>query len=178
MKKNALYFLLAFFAVIGIVSCEGRDWDTDDDIKDLSTSWSNEYVDLALDQKIFDRDSSYDKKWSVTTSVLRDTLYKKIHSSYASKYPNRDSVDVISTIIQIRDSLIVKVDGYRYSQKYWAHLYTVDEGILNYEGKFKVDFYETGKTTPWGWSEITYSRNKDTSDRYYLYDKKTKIGWF
>lgn len=176
MKKNALYILLALFAVIGILSCEGRDWDTDNDIKDLCISWSKEYVDLVLDQKIKAIDTTFHKEWSVTTSIITDTLYKEIHSSYACEYPNRDSVDVTSTFIQIHDSLIVKVDGYRYSQKYWAHLYTVDEGILNYEGKFKVDFYEIGKTTPWAWSEITYSKNKN--DNYYPYNKKSEIGWY
>lgn len=176
MKKIALYVLLATVAVIGIVSCVGRDWDTDFEIKDLSTSWSYKYVDLVLNQKIKNIDTTFHKEWSITTSIITDTLYKEIHSSYASEYPNRDSVDVTSIFIQIHDSLIVKVEGYRYSQKYWAHLYTVDEGILNYEGKFKVDFYETGKTTPWGWSEITYSKNKN--DRYDLYNKKTEIGWY
>jgi len=176
MKKFTLYISLAFSAVIGIVSCVGRDWDTDDEIKDLSTSWSKEYVDLVLDQKIKNIDTTYHKEWSVTTSIITDTLYKVIHNSYASKYPDLDSVEVTSTFIQIHDSLIVKVEGYRYSQKYWAHLYTVDEGIINYEGKFKVDFYETGKTAPWGWSEINYSKN--LNDRYELYNKKTEIGWY
>ena len=178
MKRFTLYIIVAVLSFIGFTACEGRVWDTDEDLRDLSRSWAREYIDLVLDQKISSIDSSYEKKWSVSTAILKDTLYKEIHNTYSSTYPDYDSVDVTSFFIQIRDSLIVKVDGYRFSKKYWAHLFTIDEGIVDYEGKFHVDFYENGKTMPWAWSETTYKKNNDRDSLYYPYWSKTEVGWY
>ena len=74
-------------------------------------------------------------------------------------------MNVCSTLIQIGDTATVVVDGYRYSDNLWAHLYTVDTGIINYKGMFRIDFYETGKTIPWAWSETTFE--KDTTKYHY-----------
>ena len=177
MKKTSLYITFALLALVGITACVGRNFDPDQDMKDLSDGWACEYVDNVLDQKIRSVDSSFNKKWSVTTSMIKDTLYKEIHNTYSKKYPLFDSVEVTSTFIQIRDSLIVKVDGYRYSEKYWAHLFTVGDGILDYEGKFRVEYYEIGEKTPWGWTETTYRKNEHPNDRK-PYLKKTKVGWY
>ena len=89
---------------------------------------------------------------------------------------NHDSVNIISSLLQIRDSIVLKTDGYRYSDYYWVHLYTVGPGIVNYEGRFHVDFYETGKTTPWGWSEITYHKS-NVYDRTYSCESPV-LGWY
>ena len=90
-----------------------------------------------------------------------------------------DSVVISYRLLQIKDSVVVTADGYRYSDRLWAHMYTVDEGIINYEGTFRVEFYENGKTTPWAWSDVRYSR----SERYDPYDshqyvKETETGWY
>jgi hypothetical protein len=82
-------------------------------------------------------------------------------------------------LVQIGDSIVVTTQGYRYSEKFWAHLYTVDSGIINFDGKFHVDFYETGKTTPWGWGEIKFTPYQD--DGYYHnypYDIYSDAGWY
>ena len=178
MKKIALYIGYVVVSLVGITSCTGRYWDPDDDLRDLTGSWAMEYVDNVLDQKIFSVDTSLAKEWSVTTTIIKDTLYKEIHNKYSKKYPSYDSVDVTSTFIQIRDSLTVKVEGYRYSEKYWAHLFTLDEGILEYEGKFRIDFYEMGKTTPWGWGEVVYSKSKKVKYWDTPYTSEIKIGWY
>ena len=73
------------------------------------------------------------------------------------------------------NAVAVVVDGYRYSDDFWTHLYTTDPGIINYEGKFRIDFYETGKTTPWAWGEVTYQRNDDGNWSEYQ-ASKPKVG--
>ena len=137
MKKISLYISVALVAFVGLISCQGRVFDPEEDLQDLSSEWAHEYVDLVLDQKILPEDSAYYKKWSVTTAYISDTLYKEIRNKYGSDPYRLDSVDVTSTFIQIHDSLIVKVDGYRFSEKYWAHLFTVGDGILEYELIYK-----------------------------------------
>ena len=72
--------------------------------------------------------------------------------------------------------MVVTVDGYRYAEKFWVHLYTVGEGIINYEGKFRVDFYETGKNTPWATSEREYSPSD--KDKYTPYSTTTQTNWY
>ena len=91
--------------------------------------------------------------------------------------PKNDSVDVTSTLLQIRDSVIIKSDGYRYSQKYWAHLFTVDPGIINYEGKYHIDFYEIGKDTPWAWAEVIFTKNPKSKYKYNT-SKEPVVGWY
>ena len=170
MKKVALYTSLLI--TVGFVSCKEKEWDTEQELKELTYSWLY-FVEEVMSYSVdLDDTLTYknDKIQIIAKSRLTDSLF--VEFKYNINEPTSDSVNVTSTLTQIRDSFVVKVDGYRYSQKYWAHLYTVDEGILNYEGKFRVDFYETGKTTPWGWSETTYCKD----DRYYLYNKKTEIG--
>ena len=114
----------------------------------------------------------------IAKSKLTDSLF--VEFKYDINEPTSDSVNVTSTLTQIGDSIIVKTDGYRFSNDFWVHLFTVDEGIINYEGKFHVDFYEIGKTTPWAWSEVSYQ--KDYKDYYYWKDidieKKIVVGWY
>ena len=90
-----------------------------------------------------------------------------------------DSVVISYRLLQIKDSVVVTADGYRYSDRLWAHMYTVDEGIINYEGTFRVEFYENGKTTPWAWSNVRYSKS-DRNDPYNSrqYVKETETGWY
>lgn len=161
MKKITLYFALIVAAVSALTACEGREWDTDDELKSLSIVWSNNYVSDVLDYvfETVDSTSNKDGRTITYTASINDTLNLEFHWKINSV--GGDSVNVGSTLIQISDSSIVKVDGYRFSDGLWAHLYTVDPGIINCEGKFHIDFFETGKTTPWGWSEIVYHKNFD-----------------
>ena len=169
MKKIALYTLLLITA--GFVSCKGKEWDTGEELCEMAMSWSEAYVNVVLNKSIKNVDTVLVSKNKTESASLKDSLFIVVHNVY-NKQPDKDSVDVTSTLIQIRDSIIVKVDGYRYSQKYWAHLFTVDPGIINYEGKFHVDFYEIGKTTPWAWTEITYRKYNDSN---YLYRRVAPV---
>ena len=173
MKKTVIYSLLLVAACL--VSCKEEKWDTGEELHGMTIGWANEFVYNTLNRSIKYVDTVLVSDDRTVSASLRDSLFVTVHYAY-NKQPDNDSVDVTSTLTQIRDSIIVMVDGYRYSQKFWAHLFTVDPGIINYEGKFHIDFYEIGKTTPWAWSEITYS--KDKNDSYYPYHKKSEIGWY
>jgi len=161
MKKISLYFAFIVVSVSALTACEGREWDTDDELECLSTNWSYYYVSDVLDFMFETVDSTRnnDGRIITLTASINDTLNLEFH--WKANNIDGDSVNVGSTLIQIGDSSIVKVDGYRYSDGLWAHLFTVDPGIINYEGKFHIDFFETGKTAPWGWSEIIYHKSDD-----------------
>jgi hypothetical protein len=172
MKKTVIYSLLLVAACL--VSCKEEKWDTGEELRGMTIGWANEFVYNTLNRSIKYVDTVLVSDDRTVSASLRDSLFVTVHYAY-NKQPEKDSVDVTSTLTQIRDSIIVMVDGYRYSQKYWAHLFTVDPGIINYEGKFHVDFYEIGKTTPWAWSEITYSKYKDG---YFPYKTKAVVQWY
>lgn len=180
MRNFTIYLLIAGLA--GFMSCRGNDWDTEEELKALSRTWANDYVNYTLRQVVLAADTLQGIKNGryvgddiKTTSVLKDTLMSVFHFTKETEY-NHDSVNIISSLLQIRDSIVVKADGYRYSDKYWVHLYTVDPGIVNYEGKFRIDFYENGETTPWGWSEITY--HKSDVPYYTCYFDTPVVGWY
>ena len=161
MKKIALYFVFMLFAFVAFVSCEGREWDTHDELKALADNWASEYVSEVLNHVFEDKDTTYRYKGRVVTVVasIKDTM--NLSFNWQADNVDGDSINIVSTLFQIGDSSTVILNGYRFSDEYWAHLYTIYPGIINYEGKFHVDFYETGKTTPWAWSEIAYQRDRD-----------------
>lgn len=174
MKKIALYMLMAIMA---LSSCRGHEFDTKEELEDLSKSWASKYVEQPLSNRIFASDTIkgyYDKHEFIVNTQLSDSL----SSVFIFRYNNTDgdSVNVTSKFLQVRDSVVVTVDGYRYSKKFWAHLFTVDPGIINFEGKFHIDFYETDETTPWACSEIVYHR--DTVNNFYYYTDKPVITWY
>lgn len=177
MKKIALYTLLLITA--GFVSCKGKEWDTEQELKELTYSWLYFVEDVMSYSVDLDDTLTYknDKIQIIAKSRLTDSLI--VEFKYDINEPTSDSVSVTSTLTQIRDSIIVRTDGYRYSKNFWVHLFTVDAGIINYEGKFHVDFYEIGKTTPWAWTEVSYHKN---NKEYYLYREdlvdKVAIGWY
>ncbi|MBP5422196.1 MAG: hypothetical protein J6Y78_07140 [Paludibacteraceae bacterium] len=153
MKKISYYIVVVVLTCLA--ACQGKEWDTEEELSKITESWAHSYVNYTLDQLV---KKSIDGSVIIATSV-NDTLYREFH--HLSSFEKGDSVNVISTLTQIDDSTIVTVEGYRYSKNYYAHLYTLDPGIINYEGKFHIDFYETGKSTPWAWSEITYKSSLD-----------------
>lgn len=173
MKKITLYLAFAVVILSGLTACEGREWDTDDELEQLSNHWSYIYVTDVLNCIAIQEDSVYKHDSGRIVSVVRsinDTL--NMVFSWHTNSIEGDSMNVRSTLIQIGDSSAVTVDGYRYSDNLWAHLYTVEPGIINCEGKFRIDFYETGKTTPWAWSEKTYEQDT-TKDAYRPYSSKS-----
>jgi len=180
MKKGLLYIKLALLSTVLLSSCITRNWDPAEDLRDLTKEWAYKYVDDALRLAI---DSSYSLSsyyypQTVGTSVLKDTLSMDFVYRYSQ---SGDSINVSSVLRQIKDSIVVATDGYIYADKFWVHLFTADSGIINYEGVFHVDFYETGQTAPWGWSEIRYRKpDKENSYSDYKYFKKDEIqtGWY
>lgn len=170
MKKFALYLSMVAF-LTSLVACEGKAWDADEELKKISIDWAGDYIDYILDNLTVDRIdslSSYSKKQHIyITTDYKDTLRREIHF-VKSKDERSDSADVVSTLVQYGDTVIVTTDGYRYSNKFYAHLYTVDPGIVNYDGEFRIDFFEMGKSTPWTSSVIRYRQAHD-KDAYYPY---------
>lgn len=157
MRKIILYVSLLVSACL--VSCKGEEWDTEEEMRELTLSWCY-FVDDIMRYSIQLNDTlkyKDDKIKIIETSSLKDSLF--VEFKYDVHQPGSDSLYVTSTLTQIRDSIIVKTDGYRYSDKFWVHLFTIDPGIINYDGKFHIDFYEIGKDTPWAWSEVKYSKN-------------------
>lgn len=179
MKKTTIYVLLLITA--GFISCKGKEWDTEQELKELTYSWLY-FVEDVMSYSVDLNDTltyKNDKIQIVAKSRLKDSLF--VEFKYVINEPTADSVNVTSTLTQIRDSIIVKTDGYRFSKNYWVHLFTVDTGIVNYEGKFHVDFYEKGKTIPWAWSEYSYHKNKK-DEGYFSYKRgiadKVVVGWY
>ena len=169
MRKIALYCILAVLTCL--TACQGKDWDTEDELTILTANWSQGFVEYTLDKAV-EEDKNGGKY--VITTVIKDTICREYH--HYSNYEKDDSIDVVTKLYQFGDSNIVTVDGYRYSNRYFAHLYTIDSGIVNYDGVFHVDFYETGKTTPWAWGEVTYQKDTD-KDSYHPYKHgDTKVG--
>lgn len=175
MKKIALYFVFMLFAFVSFVGCEGREWDTHDELEALTGNWASQYVSEVLNHVFENKDTTYSKNGRYTViASMKDTM--NLSFSWESDQVMGDSINVVSTLVQIGDSSTVIVNGYRYSDEFWAHLFTIDPGIINYEGKFHVDFYEVGKTTPWAWAEIAYQRDRDEY-RYSPYKRcETQVG--
>ena len=175
MKKIILYFALIVVASWTLTGCEGRNWDTDDALMVITANWSNDYVSKVIDH-FWQNDTVFEEgDGSVSMSFSKkDTL--KLDMRWLSGKEKGDSVNVHSSLVEISDSVAVVVDGYRYSDDFWAHMYTIDPGIINYEGKFHIDFYETGKTTPWAWGEVTYQKSNDGSMVYNYKSSKPKVG--
>ena len=165
MKKAGIIFYVAILT--SLVACKGKDWNTEWELVDISDSWAYAYVNYALN-KITDKGAD----GGIIKTIVNDTLCREYH--HLSNPKDGDSINVVSTLVQIGDSTILTIDGYRYSKKFYAHLYTIEPGIINYGGKFHIDFYEIGKTTPWAWSEVIYRKDYD-----YSYSRKAAtVGWY
>ena len=161
IMKKVIYFMYAILATVLMTSCITQEWDPDEEIKVLSDKWSSNYVDNVLRYAM-------DSKTSLKDTLSIDFTRREREGG--------DSVNISSVLFQIKDSMVVTVNGYRYADKFRAHLYTVGAGIINYKGKFRVDFYETGKDTPWISSEIEY--NPSDESKYRPYSKGSKTIWY
>ena len=174
MKKITLYFALIVVASWTMTGCEGRNWDTDDALSSITADWSYVYVSRVMDCLVSDTIFEDQFGTASVTFSKKDTLKLDVRWQFSEE--KGDSVNVHSSLVEISDSVAVVVDGYRYSDEFWAHLYTIEPGIINYEGKFRIDFYETGKTTPWAWGEVTYEKSDDGSTLYNYERSKPQVG--
>ena len=87
-----------------------------------------------------------------------------------------DSVDITTTIVLKDTTMMTVTDGYRYADNITAHMFTVDPGIIDYNGKLHFDFYKTDGMIPWAWTEITYSKTDDSDVITYL--RNNEFGWY
>lgn len=173
MRRVTFYVLLLITACF--VSCKGEEWDTEEEMRELTLSWCY-FIDDIMHYSIQLNDTlkhKDDKIKIIAKSSLKDSLF--VEFKYDVHQPGSDSLYVTSTLTQIGDSTIVKTDGFRYSDKFWVHLFTTDPGIINYDGIFHVDFYEIGKDTPWAWSEVKYRKSNRA---HYAIKEDVVIKWY
>ena len=159
---------------VGLDSCNGVEWDIQETLVGLSKSWAYTYVeDLMRDYSHYQdvaQDSIGNVRYMVT---FNDTV--AVESIFRGMIGG-DSVDITTTIVLIDTTMTAVTDGYRYADNITAHIFTVDPGIIDYDGKLHFDFYETDGMIPWAWTEITY-RKIDDSD-YIPYQRDTNFGWY
>ena len=159
---------------VGLDSCKGVEWDTQETLVGLSESWTRIYVeDLMHDYSQYKdvaKDSTRKVRYTVT---LNDTV--AVESIFRGMI-RVDSVDITTTIVLTDTTMTTVTDGYRYADNITAHIFTVDPGIIDYDGKLHFDFYKTDGMIPWAWTEIKYIKTDDSGDISFLRD--TKFGWY
>lgn len=159
---------------VGLDSCKGVEWDTQETLVGLSESWTRIYVeDLMHDYSQYKdvaKDSTRKVQYTVT---LNDTV--AVESIFRGMIGG-DSVDITTTIVLTDTTMTTVTDGYRYADNITAHMFTVDPGIIDYNGKLHFDFYKTDGMIPWAWTEITYRKIDDSDVIPYL--RNSKFGWY
>ena len=159
---------------VGLDSCKGVEWDTQETLVGMSESWARIYVeDLMRDYghyKDVAKDSTRKVQYTVTfnDTVAVESIFRGIIGG--------DSVDITTTIVLKDTTMMTVTDGYRYADNITAHMFTADPGIIDFDGKLHFDFYKTDGMIPWAWTEITY-RKIDDSD-YIPYLRNSKFGWY
>ena len=149
---------------VGLDSCKGVEWDTQETLVGLSESWTRIYVeDLMHDYSQYKdvaKDSTSKVHYTVTfnDTVAVECIFRGMIGG--------DSVDITTTIVLI-DTTMTTVT---------AHMFTVDPGIIDYNGKLHFDFYKTDGMIPWAWTEITYHKIDDSD--YIPYLRDSKFGWY
>ena len=159
---------------VGLDSCKGVEWDTQETLVGLSESWARIYVeDLMSDYgqyKDVAKDSTRKVHYTVT---FNDTV--AVESVFRGMIGG-DSVDITTTIVLTDTTMTTVTDGYRYADNITAHMFTVDPGTIDYNGKLHFDFYKTDGMIPWAWTEITYRKADDSDVIPYL--RNSKFGWY
>lgn len=159
---------------VGLDSCKGVEWDTQETLVGMSESWARIYVeDLMRDYghyKDVAKDSTRKVQYTVT---FNDTV--AVESIFRGMIGG-DSVDITTTIVLKDTTMMTVTDGYRYADNITAHMFTADPGIIDYNGKLHFDFYKTDGMIPWAWTEITYSKTDDSD--YIPYLRDSKFGWY
>ena len=159
---------------VGLDSCTGVEWDTQETLVGMSESWARIYVeDLMSDYghyKDVAKDSTRKVQYTVTfnDTVAVECIFRGMIGG--------DSVDITTTIVLTDTTMTTVTDGYRYADNITAHMFTVDPGIIDYNGKLHFDFYKTDGMIPWAWTEITYRKIDDSNVIPYL--RNSKFGWY
>lgn len=159
---------------VGLDSCTGVEWNTQETLVGMSESWARIYVeDLMRDYghyKDVAQDSTRKVQYTVT---FNDTV--AVESIFRGMIGG-DSVDITTTIVLKDTTMMTVTDGYRYADNITAHMFTADPGIIDYNGKLHFDFYKTDGMIPWAWTEITYHKIDDSD--YIPYLRDSKFGWY
>ncbi len=159
---------------VGLDSCKGVEWDTQETLVGMSESWAWIYVEDLMhyysQYKDVAKDSTRKVRYTVT---LNDTV--AVESIFRGMIGG-DSVDITTTIVLTDTTMTTVTDGYRYADNITAHMFTVDPGIIDYNGKLHFDFYKTDGMIPWAWTEITYSKTDDSD--YIPYLRNSEFGWY
>lgn len=142
-------------AFIGLESCKGVEWDTEETLIGMSKSWAYWYVGSPMIDYGYYHDDTPDSAYkSNTTIVFNDTV--AVEKVYCGML-NGDSINITTTVVKADSTLTVFTDGYRIANNLTAHIFTVDPGIINYKGKLHIDFYLTDGMIPWAWTEVFFN---------------------
>ena len=102
MKKIAFYCIVAVLTCL--TACQGKEWDTEDELTILTVNWCQGFVDYALD-KIGEDSIVCENERRVVKTINGDTICYEFHHSFNSD--DGDSVNVITTLYQFGDTSIV-----------------------------------------------------------------------
>ena len=166
MKKFAVISYILVL-ITGFVSCTGVEWDTRETFTCLSKSWASEYLGAVIPlDEVNDRG---------TVIILKDTLSLDYHFKGCER---GDSINITTSVKKFDDSVIASTEGYRFSNSIKAHIFTVSPGIVNYSGTLHIDFYETGKSKPWAWTEVVFDEAAKEEGYSSSSFTKVRMGWY
>lgn len=165
MKRQVITFLCVLAAVAGLFSCDR--FDRDEELGHVSqmifVNAVRNYTSLFLsDPDWYGTDDSL----AGHSCLFLDTLDVRFTINDGRNYGN-DSVSQIVTLFQVGDSTVLQSEGYRYGSELWTHYYLEEPGLVNGKGLFHIDFYQTGQSQPWAWSELDIPDNPNSYSRYY-----------
>ena len=173
MKNNR--YLLALVCCIaaisfGFSSCDGVEWDREESLKGMSNEWAHIYLVKVIDDCQDNFDSYQSKYATINDTIAYETVFAHMDGG--------DSVNITTTVVIIDSVMTTTAQGYRYSDNLTAHIYTIDPGIVDQNGKLRIDFYQTDGNIPWAWTEVSFSKdNWSNFYRGYDFDNVT-LGWY
>lgn len=179
MKRNN-YIIAAASCIVtismGFSSCKGVEWDRKESLIGMSNLWAYSYVGCVIDRydkyNVSPSDSSGNKHTMVT---VNDTI--AVESVFTGMIDG-DSINVTTTVVMIDSVLTVTTEGYRIADNLTAHIFTVDPGIIDHNGKLHIDFYKTDGMIPWAWTEVSFLEEDHEKGYYTDSFKDTKLGWY
>ena len=167
MKKNIFALICCITAIsTGFISCKGIDWDLDDSLIGMSELWAHKYVGSVISYYENFQSTPSDNRERIVT--INDTIAVE---TFFTGIAQGDSLKITTTIVKIDSTLTATTDGYRFANNITAHIFTVDPGIVNRNGKVHIDFYLTDGMTPWAWTEVTFKKDQNDFEG-------TKLSWY
>jgi len=178
MKKLNIIAAVCCFALvsIGFGSCKGVEWDTEEALIGMSNSWAYYYVGTVINKYEDYHNDAPDSTGEIhSTMVFNDTVAVE---TLFSGILDGDSLHITTSVFMVDTTSIVTTDGYRIADNLTAHIFTVNPGIVNYEGILHIDFYKTDGLVPWAWTEVLFKKeNQLKGFRHYTFTD-TRFGWY